>query len=119
MIRSNSLGDLEFRLVDGFMNDLKLLSPMYLTIHVEAIPDETLIPYYFIPNRSVISSKVGEKPENKKQPVKQEIPPEKLDVGRTFNPSSRSFLAPSTRVETSEPVATSTTSGFWSEPATM
>ena len=37
---SNDLSSLEFTLVDAFMKEVRLLSPMYLSIHVRAIPDE-------------------------------------------------------------------------------
>ncbi len=39
---SNDLSSLEFTLVDAFMKEVRLLSPMYLSIHVRAIPDEEI-----------------------------------------------------------------------------
>lgn len=40
MIPSNDLSCLELTLVDAYMHEIKLLSPMYLSINVKAIPDE-------------------------------------------------------------------------------
>ena len=39
IVRSNDLTNLEFRLVDANLKDLKLLAPMYLTILIEGIQD--------------------------------------------------------------------------------
>lgn len=39
---SNDLSSLEFTLVDAFMKEVRLLSPMYLSIHVRAIPDDEI-----------------------------------------------------------------------------
>ena len=36
---SNDLSSLEFTLVDAYMHEVKLLSPMYLSIHIRAIED--------------------------------------------------------------------------------
>ena len=36
----NSLSNIEFRLVDANMHDIKLLTPMYLSIQTDAIEDE-------------------------------------------------------------------------------
>ena len=47
-IHSSDLGNLEFCLVDAYMEEIKLLSPMYLTIHVDAIPDEGETPDYTV-----------------------------------------------------------------------
>ena len=41
---SNDLSSLEFTLVDAFMKEVRLLSPMYLAIHVRGIADEEIIP---------------------------------------------------------------------------
>ena len=41
---SNDLSCLELTLVDAYMKEIKLLSPMYLSINVKAIPDEEIIP---------------------------------------------------------------------------
>ena len=41
---SNDLSCLELTLVDAYMKEIKLLSPMYLSINVKAIPDEDIIP---------------------------------------------------------------------------
>ena len=40
IIKSNDLSNVTFFLVDANLNELTLLSPLYLTIHVKAIPDE-------------------------------------------------------------------------------
>ena len=40
IIKSNDLSNVSFFLVDANLNELTLLSPLYLTIHVKAIPDE-------------------------------------------------------------------------------
>ena len=40
IIKSNDLSNVNFFLVDANLNELTLLSPLYLTIHVKAIPDE-------------------------------------------------------------------------------
>ena len=39
ILLSNDLSCLEFTLVDAYMHEVKLLSPMYLSIHVCAIED--------------------------------------------------------------------------------
>ena len=39
ILLSNDLSCLEFTLVDAYMHEVKLLSPMYLSIHVRAIED--------------------------------------------------------------------------------
>ena len=39
---SNDLSSLEFTLVDAFMKEVRLLSLMFLSIHVRAIPDEEI-----------------------------------------------------------------------------
>ena len=50
MVNSGMLSNLEFTLVDAYMREVKLLTPMYLTIHVDAVVDkETLTPYHQIP----------------------------------------------------------------------
>ena len=41
---SNDLSCLELTLVDAYMKEIKLLSPMYLSINVKAIADEEIIP---------------------------------------------------------------------------
>ena len=43
-ILSNDLSMLEFKLVDAYLHEIHLLSPMYLTIHVDAIEDEKILP---------------------------------------------------------------------------
>ena len=43
---SNDLSSLEFTLVDAYMHEIKLLSPMYLAINVRAVPDEEIIGAY-------------------------------------------------------------------------
>ena len=43
-VLSNDLSMLEFVLVDANIHEISLLSPMYLTIHVDAIEDEKLLP---------------------------------------------------------------------------
>ena len=43
---SNDLSSLEFRLVDAYMHEIKLLSPMYLSITVRAVEEE-MIPSSF------------------------------------------------------------------------
>lgn len=40
IIPVNSLSNIEFRLVDGNMKDIKLLTPLYLSVMVESITDE-------------------------------------------------------------------------------
>ena len=40
---SNDLAMLEFILVDAFMHEIKLLSPMYLSIQVRSVPDEDVV----------------------------------------------------------------------------
>lgn len=40
---SNDLSSLEFTLVDAYMHEIKLLSPMYLAINVRGVPDEEII----------------------------------------------------------------------------
>ena len=42
---SSDLSSLEFVLVDAYMHEVKLLSPMFLTIHVTPISDEQLVPH--------------------------------------------------------------------------
>ena len=42
MLPSNDLSMLEFSLVDAFLHEIKLLSPMYLCIHVRAIEDQPI-----------------------------------------------------------------------------
>ena len=44
-ILSNDLSALELTLVDAYLHEIKLLSPMYLSITVKAIPDEKIIPF--------------------------------------------------------------------------
>ncbi len=44
-ILSNDLSCLELTLVDAYMKEIKLLSPMYLSINVKAINDEEIIPF--------------------------------------------------------------------------
>ena len=44
-ILSNDLSCLELTLVDAYMKEIKLLSPMYLSITVKAIDDEEIIPF--------------------------------------------------------------------------
>ena len=39
-VRSSDLSDVRFTLVDANYHDIKLLSPMYLTVQIEAIPDK-------------------------------------------------------------------------------
>ena len=43
-ILSNDLSALELTLVDAYMKEIRLLSPMYLSINVKAIPDEEIVP---------------------------------------------------------------------------
>ena len=43
IILSNDLSMLEFRLVDANIHEIKLLSPLYITIHVNAIKDEEIV----------------------------------------------------------------------------
>ena len=40
---SNDLASMEFRLVDANMQEIQLLSPLYLCIHVRGIPDSQII----------------------------------------------------------------------------
>lgn len=42
-ILSNDLSNIQFTLCDGFMKEVKLLSPMYLAIHVSAIKDDDVM----------------------------------------------------------------------------
>ena len=44
IIPSNDLSALELTLVDAYLHETKLLSPMYLSINVKAIPDEEFTP---------------------------------------------------------------------------
>ena len=44
-VLSNDLSMLDFNLVDANMHDIKLLSPMYITIHVDAVKDEEMVSY--------------------------------------------------------------------------
>ena len=44
-ILSNDLSCLELTLVDAYMKEIKLLSPMYLSINVKAIADAEIIPF--------------------------------------------------------------------------
>ena len=44
-VLSNDLSMLEFTLVDANMHDIKLLSPMYITIHMDAVKDEEMVSY--------------------------------------------------------------------------
>ena len=46
LIKTTDLSDVQIKLVDAFLNEIHLLTPMYLTIHVEAVPDEELPPDY-------------------------------------------------------------------------
>ena len=39
MIKSNDLSYVEFYLVDANLHEIKLLCPLYITIHVEPVPD--------------------------------------------------------------------------------
>ena len=41
-ICSNDLSNLELTLVDAYLKEIKLLSPMYLSIHIKSIPDEKI-----------------------------------------------------------------------------
>ena len=41
-ILSNDLSCLEFTLVDAYLHEIKLLSPMFITIHVSAVEEEKL-----------------------------------------------------------------------------
>ena len=50
IIPSNDLSMLEFKLVDANMHELELLSPMYITIHCDAIKDEDLMTYLMFTN---------------------------------------------------------------------
>ena len=45
IVPSNDLSMIEFKLVDANMREIHLLSPMYITIHAEAIKDEVLTNY--------------------------------------------------------------------------
>ena len=49
-ILSNDLSCLEFKLVDGNMHELHMLSPLYLSIHVQSIPDEEIPSMFEIVN---------------------------------------------------------------------
>ena len=42
-ILSNDLSCLEFTLVDAYLHEVKLLSPMFITIHVSAVEEEKVI----------------------------------------------------------------------------
>ena len=42
ILLSNDLSCLEFTLVDAYMHEIKLLSPMYLSIHIRAIEDQEI-----------------------------------------------------------------------------
>ena len=46
-VPSNDLSMLEFTLVDAYQHEVKLLSPMYITINVSAVPDEEITPAIF------------------------------------------------------------------------
>ena len=48
---SNDLSSLEFTLIDAFMHEVRLLSPMYLSIQVRQIPDEEIEPPIFNENQ--------------------------------------------------------------------
>ena len=50
IIPSNDLSMLEFKLVDANMQEIELLSPMYITIHCDAIKDEDLMTYLMFTN---------------------------------------------------------------------
>ena len=43
----NDLSCLEFTLVDAYQHEIKLLSPMYITINVRSVPDEEITPAIF------------------------------------------------------------------------
>ena len=42
VLLSNDLSMLEFRLVDANLNDVHLLSPLYLSVQVRSVPDEDI-----------------------------------------------------------------------------
>ena len=46
-VSSNDLAMLEFTLTDANLHELKMLSPMYITINVQAVPDEKITPPIF------------------------------------------------------------------------
>ena len=46
-VPSNDLSMLEFTLVDAYQHEVKLLSPMYITINVRSVPDEEITPAIF------------------------------------------------------------------------
>ena len=47
-VPSNDLAMLEFTLTDANLHELKMLSPMYITINVQAVPDEKITPPIFV-----------------------------------------------------------------------
>ena len=47
-VLSNDLSMLEFTLVDANMHEIQLLSPMYITIHIEAVKDEDIISHILL-----------------------------------------------------------------------
>ncbi len=52
-VLSNDLSMLEFVLVDANIHEISLLSPMYLTIHVDAIEDEKILPGLMFSNNEI------------------------------------------------------------------
>lgn len=46
-VSSNDLAMLEFTLTDANLHELKMLSPMYITINVQAVPDAKIMPPIF------------------------------------------------------------------------
>ena len=50
-ILSNDLSMLKFTLVDANVHEIKLLSPIYLTIHVDSVDDEKILPDLLFYNR--------------------------------------------------------------------
>ena len=47
-VSSNDLAMLEFTLTDANLHELRMLSPMYITINVQAVPDEKITPPIFV-----------------------------------------------------------------------
>ena len=61
IIKSNDLSNVTFFLVDANLNELTLLSPLYLTIHVKAIPDEDHDIYSLMLQQQLQQQELGQK----------------------------------------------------------
>ena len=51
-VRCSDLSDVRFTLIDANYHEVKLLSPMYLTVQLEAIPDSQIDPIALAPTSS-------------------------------------------------------------------